>query len=563
MELAKLNKIIEDYKSKTIQIVEGYNFSHEQTIKLIELYYNSQYETGSEDQYGNPKPFYNIVKYRVNVAVRSTDIDTKDMNIVSDDPVHQNKTWLFQKKIDKWMKDSNFAYFLNQMGSTRTKYGGVMVKKVESKDTLSIEVCDWRNIITDPCDYNEYTPIIECHYMNKAELWAKRDVWDNVEEVLDLFKQKDDDIEIYEISGMLPNSIFNEEDNGYSMRHIFYYHKVNEGIILFDEDIDSINYKYLPYDKVVGRMLGVGIVEDGFEAQRWTNDLILRQKAIIDIASKIIFKTNDDQLGNNVLVELDNGDVIKIGDGKDFTQINNVPSSLPVLTTAMQQWDQQLERTTSTFSAITGESMPSGTPYRLGAILNQEATSLFDYRREEAGIFLNEIFTDWVFPFLEKQSTSAHTMVADFTVDELKKIDEAYATEEANKIAIKAIDNDTVFTGEEYDNAYNFALESIASTKTRRFLDVPQGFFKGMAGKVTLVITNENKNKSVQLESLSNILAQIAKNPTILQNPQTAGLFNRIIELSGVGMTGFTPEQAQADTQLNAMEQQPAPEVAQ
>jgi hypothetical protein len=47
--------------------------------------------------------------------------------------------------------------------------------------------------------------------------------------------------------------------------------------------------------------------------------------------------------------------------------------------------------------------MPSGTAYRTTAILNQEATSMFDYRREEMGIFLVEIFTDWIIPYLIKE----------------------------------------------------------------------------------------------------------------------------------------------------------------
>ena len=67
------------------------------------------------------------------------------------------------------------------------------------------------------------------------------------------------------------------------------------------------------------------------------------------------------------------------------------------------RWHPSAERVLSTFNAITGETMPSGTPFRQVAILNQEAGSLFEYRREEASIFIREIFLDWVLPFLVKQ----------------------------------------------------------------------------------------------------------------------------------------------------------------
>jgi hypothetical protein len=64
------------YRAYTIEIADGYDYSQYQTLRTIELYYNSKFTTGNLDSLKREKPFYNICKFRVNVATRATDIDT-------------------------------------------------------------------------------------------------------------------------------------------------------------------------------------------------------------------------------------------------------------------------------------------------------------------------------------------------------------------------------------------------------------------------------------------------------------------------------------------------------
>jgi hypothetical protein len=64
----------DSYRSDTIEITEGYEFSQYETLRTIELYHNSKFLTGNKDSQGREKPFYNICKFRVNVATRATDL---------------------------------------------------------------------------------------------------------------------------------------------------------------------------------------------------------------------------------------------------------------------------------------------------------------------------------------------------------------------------------------------------------------------------------------------------------------------------------------------------------
>jgi hypothetical protein len=51
-----------------------------------------------------------------------------------------------------WMKDTNFARFLNERGKTRVKYGGVLIKKAEQDKELRLTVMAWRDMVTDQVD---------------------------------------------------------------------------------------------------------------------------------------------------------------------------------------------------------------------------------------------------------------------------------------------------------------------------------------------------------------------------------------------------------------------------
>src|SRR5947209_9021621 len=157
------------YLSETIEIADGYEFSQYQTLRTIELYHNSKFTSGNKDSLGREKPFYNISKFRVNVATRATDINTKDVKIESEDTDGYTTSFLLNLKNRNWMKQSGFPAFLNRMGFTRSKFGGVLVKKIEKDGELKLHVMQWRNMITDQVDIKNGVKI-ERHYYTPAEL---------------------------------------------------------------------------------------------------------------------------------------------------------------------------------------------------------------------------------------------------------------------------------------------------------------------------------------------------------------------------------------------------------
>jgi len=554
---------IELWERGTVQITAGLTFNAYQTIKKILFYTESKYESGQKDRRGKLKPFFNIVNFRVNVATRATDLDTKDIQIVADEPQFMPMSFLLQKEVYNWMKDANFAKTLNEMGQTRAKFGGVLVKKcIEQEEgeeeELELEVVDWRNVIVDPA--NPEDMVIEKHYLIENELAEKDGVWEGVREAIDLVRTlPGKKLEVFEVTAELPEAYAPEGGDKYTYRiqKFFLYNKTRGGksTILYHEFLDEFPYKYLPWENINGR-LGRGIVEDGFEAQQWTNDAVIKEKEAMELGSKVIFKSTDPTIQNNILSEVENGQIIKIAQGSDLAIANTITNNLPEFRALIQSWDSQLEKTTSTFNAVTGETMPSGTAYRTTAILNQEATSMFDYRREEMGIFLVEIFTDWIIPYLLKKFNKAHILAAEFTPEELVAIDDSFANYDANQKMKESILAGKPVYAEDYAQLVKETKDLLMKSKDKRFLDIPKGQYKNWKPKVTILTTGEQKNKAVILESLNNVLMTAAKAPQVLTDPTLSKVFAKILEVSG---SGISPVSLGMGSNMSSAPTDPAP----
>lgn len=577
----------QNYKTDKVEIVDGLEFNQRDTITRAELYYNSTFETGKTDSLGREKPFYNIVKHRVTLAKKATDLDVKDIQVESEGYDDYMASFLFGKENRNWMRVSKFGVFLNRFGKTRPKFGGVLVKKTEHNGKLELHVVPWKDVITDQTDILKGV-IIERHYYTPSDLMAMDGVWDNVEQAVKTAKQSKDEedehnerrtpgnyIVVYEVHGDLPIAFLKLKDGIQPKDEDWHKYtgqvhivagvdnlstdddgkQIEGGIILFGAKEKKKPYKYLSWDEVDGRALGVGTVEDSFEAQVWTNDAKLKEKRAMELGSKVIYKTTDKKLGRNILTDMDDGDIIQLSEGKDISQVNTLSNALPEFKNLVDSWKDQVDRVTSTFESNTGESLPSGTPYRLGGMLNQEANSTFVDRLEDAGLFIEELYEDWITPYLQKQLEKAHTLNGEFSKEELDQIDEAYISYVLSEEIQKKREQGILVNREAVDSEYARLKRELSLTKNRRYLDIPKGYYSKARKKVRVVITNEQRNKAAIMESLSNILMSVVKAPQILQDPRLKKLFNKIMEMAGISPIEVDTVEAQPQP---TMQPQPA-----
>lgn len=553
-----------NYEGGSLEKIEGLKRSQYKIIKMCEYYSDSKYMgayLGNVRQIAGGQidvPFYNIVNYRVALAKTATDLDIKDINIVSDNPKYQVHSMLLNREAYEWMKKTEFSRTLNQMGYTRPKYGGYLVKKTEEKGELKIDVVKWTNVMTDQNDIMA-GPIVETHQMSPVAIKAKEGSWDNVIEVLKAHKKMDSKkrpsvIEVVEITGEFPVSVLKnakdeviaeEDEYTYSLQRYFLACLDGHKYLMFADDLSgelADYYEYLSWEDN-GYGLGRGVIEDSEEAQVWTNDAVVNESIAMSLAGRVGIKTTSKKVGQNIL-QHDHGKIYELEANTDMAAFNLTPAALPQYQNQIEKWKSQADNVTSSFNAATGEQPPSGTPYSQTALLNQVATKPFDYKREEWGIHLTKLFDKWVIPHLIKKIKAEHILVSEFSETELENIDESFATYTTNSYIKDRMNEGKVVSPEEQDFAMGAFKDAIKKTGRKRFIKIPEDFFKDIECKVTVITTGEQKNKAVVLQSLNSILDTVVKsfNPNtgqfgVLADPELSKIFREIVEIAGSGLS--------------------------
>jgi len=561
---SELEEIQSNYEGSSLEKVSGLRRSQYQVIKMCEYYSDSKYlgsNLGNERDINGSKmavPFYNIVNYRVTLAKTATDLDIKDFQIVSDNPKHQVQSMLLNREAYEWMKKAKFSNTLNKMGLTRPKYGGYLIKRCESKGDLHIEVVKWTNVWTDQ---NEILggPIVEMHHMSPVEINKKGSIWNNVTEVLKAHKkikaaERPTCIEVLETTGEFPVCFFkdaNKEESTeedmytYSMQRYFVAVIDQKKYMLYSEELSGEMkdyYEYLSWEDN-GYGLGRGIIEDAEEAQVWTNDAVINESMAMALAGRVGIKTNSKKLGNNIFGH-DHGKIYELGINEDINSFGLAPSALGQYQNQMDKWKAQGDNVASSFDAITGEQPPSGTPLGTTQLLNQAASRPFDYKREEWGIHLTQIFESWVLPYLVKKIRKEHILVSEFSETELEMIDESFAVDQSNKDIVQTVLEGGVVSPIQQQDMIDGYKKRIKKNGKKRFIEIPDDFFKDIECKVTVIVTNEQKNKGVILQSLNALMATVISsfNPStgefgVLKDPTLSKIFNESLELAGTGIS--------------------------
>jgi hypothetical protein len=584
------------------EVVEGLSFHQYETIREIEFLTSGHYMTGDYDQNGDIKPFADIMTRLIENQRTAEEVDSADLAIATDDPDYYTRAMLVSKFNLDWLARNNIGKKLNDAIESRGKYGGLLVKVTESDDELELDVVDWNSFTGDPQDLKTGVKVIN-HFYTPSQLieTAKERGWDMaaVTEAIELYKddtitenhreQKEtlgDYVLVREVTGDLPEYLINDNADEHSYVHQVHYiagaeirdnDGKSEGVTLFSAELPMSPYYYLPYKKRGGneRMLGIGVVERARHGQIQTNRAAQQYKRAMDFASTHVLQSASKNLkGKNVLTEMKTGSILQTEEGKPLSGVDMSPQALRHLDAYMAQWQGIVDRATGATSIGTGETQPSGTTYRLGAILDQNAQSQFDLRREEFGIFLNEIYTERIIPFFIKQMRKQKELKLKFNPEELRKLDEDVENHVADKIII-----DNIFSGV-YDDMPPMMMWVAAAEdkgaimegmdmmlkkqKSRRTItDFPDGYWNDVADKLYVTVSNERRKKGIVLESLNNVLIQYLQyKPQLDADPEARKLFNQIVETAGLDPIDFTnsaPAQQQAPVEEAPMQQPTSP----
>lgn len=552
----QIAKEIEDFKRNKIRIAgnentedarylrketRGYLFSQHDTVNLIDLYYNSKFETGTIDSEGQRKLFLNICAFRSDVAAKMVNLGTKDFTFIPDDSGSKWGTYFITREFKDWARENYFGETIKDFVENYPRYGTIVSKKVGDR----IERVSLRNLVNqqDAKDLQTATHVIEMHpAMTLAEMQTYPD-WNTKE----LGISFGDEEMVYERWGYIPADFYykaiknedvpaGEEDKVFDSVVICTLKKVKTtrgekkkytGTILFGEKVTERPYRECHWKRQDGRWLGIGEVENQFENQISRNMVANMRRRSLLWSSKKIFQSSDDTVNKNLIRDVKDGDVLSIGQGMNITQIDMQSRSAGEFGNTEEVWEKNSDQKSFTYEVATGAALPSGTPFRLGVTLTNAVSSHFGMKKDKLGMFFKKIVIEDVLDIFKKELSDEHTLTIFGTesgINDLKKI--AAEMEYNKRIFQWAMSDSTDIP--DFDGIKS-AIETGYKNKSHLFLNIPKDFYENIKHHFELTITGEEIDTNTKIQSYTQLYQFMAQS----QDPRATQVLDKIMELTG------------------------------
>jgi hypothetical protein len=512
---------------------KGYTFNQSDTLNLIEYVGASRFEKGDVDSEGQQKVYMNSSVFRADVSSKQIDIDVKDIVFVPDDYQSEVGTILARKKFKRWTKDVGFGVELNEMVEKFPFYG-TLVAKERGDDYDLVPLSQLRN--QQNCkDLNSASYVIIEHQMQAWEAQAMPE-WD----LTGLEYKWDDEITVYERYGRVPAQFFDKEASETKSidTHSFIVldgkSKTKNGCLLFIEKIDKRPFKEVHWKKREGRWLGIGEIENNFENQKARNMVFNMRLRSALWSSKQIFQSSDETMAKNLVAEVRDGDVLTINQNGALTQVNTQTKALADYNSIDDVVEANSDKKSFTFEVATGESMPSGTPFRLGVLMANSVNSHFGLKREKLALFVKELLYDFVLPKFYKSINKK-------SIELLVSNDEGYdilSELHANAKLYKFVKDTALAEGRipSMQEQEEYRQKILADGKFE--VEVLREELKNIKYTMDIVITGESVDLNKRIETLTNLYTSLAQT----QDPRANAILAKIITLTGEKMP---KEQAQ------------------
>lgn len=435
MQTPSLYRRIEDeiksYLSRKIEISPGVFYSQYKLINRIYKFRNRDLTGGekiNEDLSYNY--YFDIISPRIDSEVKNLRFDTKNILVYSQNPSKDfAAVFLANASLKSWMAENGEDLKLKSAVEEFVANGNIIFKRVGG----GYELCDLLDtyITNETAETIDETAIIERHGDLNASTLKKMKSWD--QKVVDLvikdlgnksFKSSElsTDIEssekkyeVFEYTGEVSEKEFNEiqgkkggDPNNYFLAKVIVAglreNKKGQKYTLFAEKLANKKMSDFYIDahrgRYEGRFMRVGMVELLMDHQIRANEIGNQIAKGLDWASHVVFRTKDSKIMQNLRADLENGDVIT--GTEDLQQIQVRLQGFDQLIADWNRLMTDADRISNSFEVIRGESLPSGTPFRLGLLMDQNAGRLFTMLRQKITLPYKRVFREWVLPELIK-----------------------------------------------------------------------------------------------------------------------------------------------------------------
>lgn len=539
-----------DFLHNSIEVVPGYDFETYETIKRIHLYENSQFEDGSE--YNGVEPlFFNIINYRRDNVARFLDFDTADIQLEELNPRSTLATMLLNYKMRRYLKEQNYTEKINRMANYLATYGSLVLEKRKDRD----EIVDLRRLFYDPTVNNlqDSRFVTMKMYFTEQELrdTAKKNGWDEdkVEKIIRKKRSKksqapqsyEDEgssneirsanyFEVYKRWGMLPRHMIDggkseDQINTFTVvvePEMVNYNKQNEpvpqGEVLFKGRWNKENYPFEECHliKVQGRWLGVGIFELLFPMQERFNEVMNQRRVSMELSSMHLFQSADNLLYNNLLNDLENGDVIQSKNG--LQPVVNEERNLQAFQVEEESYTRNADALSFRNDIISGE-VPASMPATNALLSQNNVQAVHLIKRQNFANFVRRFITHNVVPELTNSIDSSTVMKFVGESDDLFVLDDLITRKAVrNELVNRAMEGEPVVQPQ-VEEIQNQVRKDLQSMGAKRFLRFADSYFDDKEMDIDINIDSEQRDVEKIVQNTFSFMQAFAQNPQSLSDP--------------------------------------------
>jgi len=568
---------IRDFLYNDIEVVPGYYFNQYETIKRCHLYDNSQFQYKGLYN-GRERMFFNICKFRREVASRALQFQTSDIRLLPLNRESRLGTFLMEKELKTYLKRSKYGQMLEELPDWIATFGTGVVRKNKKGSVI----VDLRRM------YNDSTVktlkgsrfLTFKHYLTRKQLLDKvKDGWDDnavkkairtlggntpaptsyeaesmsgaqVNQIvsspyykayerfgearmcdLDPKSRSEDPVSALFIMtasdsfmdpnfGLLPDQVAPNE----------------EGIVLFkarwnkDWPVDEFHLGRTP-----GRWLGIGTIEDLFVPQERFNEIKNQTRVSMEISALHLFQSDDETIINSVLSDLETGQVLKKAVGSEgLRPVDVAERNMAAQEAELRDYDASADRIAFTPELARGETPPPSTPATSATLAQQNVNSISAKRKRRIAEALRAHFNEQVAPQLKSDLSYDHVIRFMGSLEDFTEFDELWADTLVRQEIIDRILAGKVVTAEERDTLMQEIKTKIKAIGPYRWPKIKEKFYYDMEFEFDFIVDEEQENLMQAANNIFRILAGFIQNPQVLDDPRIKVLYYKYCEKLGI-----------------------------
>lgn len=525
---------------------KGYLYNQRAVLEKADKFFKSQFTNSRFDDEGQRLLFINQVQFPARVARKQVDVDVADLIFVPDTYNDARKIKFVRRQFQDWSKEVGLGQTINELLDDFVRYGTCVYRRIGNtiikQDLHQLKNTYNAHSLKHAATTGGYV-IIE-HELSPSEMQEMKD-WDLSNKKLDPYTK----YKVYERFGLVEGADLNTVNNTkeYEEDQIYFAvtfiledvkSKTRERNTVFMEEMSPEDFPLgeAHWEREPNRWLGVGEVENQFENQIAKNlTANLRRRALL-WASKKVFQSEDpDQEGKSLVTEVPDGTILKVGRDGRIWQVDTSTQHLGDFQSFDNLIDQNSQQKSFTFEAATGETLPSGTPFRLGVVLSAAANTHFNLKKEIFSNMLNNMFFNDVVPIFKAMPKKKKLSYAsdEEGVDELKQsMAETKAGQYLRNILLTAPLNDVLGTRFDKEAVKQNILKKIEQ-EPYYFINITDDYYDDLQFSMTLEVVGQYTNINKEVETLTNLLTLAMNNPQALDNPKIIKILELILAKTG------------------------------